>query len=269
MAAHPNDNDGAWGFLWLKWNSPRLENRVLLGFDLAPLADRAGDVLSATVVLRAADHTFPSRGSRLGIFASDPGAIDWLEGDLRFDHFSYCSKTTLRRSSTGVGDPGVTWSCEVDTSASADPGAAPTCLAPSPPEPWQGGEPAPGDALASARGFRSAPTRSQVEAKGYDPLCRKALACFATSASPDCWRKVELDVTPDVRERLATGDHRVSWILRKERVEAGAARFFSREGALCIMGVPALRPQLRVTLVERPGDPPLVPEPRDHCEASW
>jgi hypothetical protein len=266
MHAHPTDNDGAWGYLWLKWNSPPLENRVLVGFDLAPLTSRESDVLSATITLRAAEHTFPTRGTRIHASLNEPDAVDWVEGDQRFDIFSYCSRRSLLRPPTGTGGPGVTWTCESDT----DPVAAePTCLAPSPPEPWDGGLPAQSDPPTSeTRGFGRTPTETSVEVKGYDPLCRKALACFAASASLDCWRKVELDVTSDVRERLASGDYRASWLLRKDRVETGAARFFSREGALCIMGVPGLRPQLVVTLIERPGDPPTIPDPPDHCEAS-
>jgi len=265
MLAHPADNDGAWGYLWVKWNSIPLENRVLLGFDLTPLAGRASDVLSAAIILRAADHTFPTRGTRIEISANEPGAIDWVEGDLRFDTFAYCSRKSLWRPPTGVGDPGVTWRCEAATDA-ADP--LPACLAPSPPATWDGGLLASSDPQVGQRGFRATATDSHVEAKGYDPLCRKALACFASSGSLDCWRRVLFDVTSDVRERLASGDHRSSWLIRKDRVEAGAAHFFSREGAMCILGVPGLRPQLLVTLSARPGDPPSVPEPADHCEAS-
>lgn len=266
MAAHPRDNDGAWGYLWLKWNSVPLENRVLLGFDLSPLAGRAADVVSATVVLRAADHTFPTRGTRFGIHALKPGALDWEEGDLRFDLFSYCSRRDLHRAPTGEGGPGVTWSCESD---SRDLGGTVSCVLPSPPEPWLGGSPSPADTpRPEPRGFRASAMDSRVESRGYDPRCRQALGCFESSSNVDCWRKVELDATSDVRRRLSSGEHRASWMLRKAGVGVGGVRFFSREGAICILGVPMLRPQLIVTLVERPGDPPRVPEPPDHCGAS-
>jgi len=268
MQAHPHDSDGAWGFLWPKWNSERLENRILLGFDLTPLAGRAADVLGASVILTASSHTFPAkRGTVFHIHAMEPGAlVDWVEGDGRFDTFAYCSRRDLRRPGTGVGGPGVTWTCEAEDVEDG----APICLTPwSPPTAWLGGFAQAGEPPDHLpRGFRTVPTDSPSELKGYAPLCAQALSCFAATGSVDCWRRVTLDVTPDVREMLATGRFHPSWLIRKDRVEAGGAYFFSREGAVCIMGVRDLRPQLLVTLVGTPADPPTIPEPPDHCEAS-
>lgn len=259
MEAHPRDNDGAWGYLWLKWNSARgFENRVLVEFDLAPLAARAADVLSAAIVLRASDHTFPKRGTRIATHFMDPAApVAWSEGGRSFDHFTYCGRRDLFRPSTGEGGPGATWSCEDDGGAVDALGAA-SCAPAGAERPWRGGLLPAGDPDLP-RGFRTLESASQVEVKGFDPLCRKALACFATSASPDCWRSVALDVTADVREALATGVHAASWLVRKVAVEAGAARFFSREGALCLLRVPELQPQLRVALAD--GGPPIVIDP--------
>ncbi|MEW6270070.1 MAG: hypothetical protein AB1689_12330 [Thermodesulfobacteriota bacterium] len=266
MEAHPRDNDGAWGFLWLKWNSARgFENRIAVGFDLSPLAGRAGDVHEAVLVLRAADHTFPLRGTGIGVFFMEPGTLaDWVEGDRRFDRLSYCSRRDLFRAPTGEGGPGATWTCEDDAGA-VDPSGAPVCTSPPPATSWRGGLPEPGE---PQRGFRAVASDAQIEHKLYDPLCRKALACFAASASADCWRNVELDVTADVREALELGHHAPSWLVKKDRVEAGAARFFSREGAVCLLGIPELGPRLRVTLAQRPGDPPPIAEPDDHCAAA-
>lgn len=266
MEAHPRDNDGAWGYLWLKWNSARgFENRVLLGFDLTALAGRAEDVVSATIVLRAADHTFPARGTRLSTFFMEPAApVSWSEGRQSFDTFAYCGRRDLFRPPTGEGGPGASWSCEDDLGA-LDPLGGASC-APSPLEsPWLGGLTSAGTPPDQPRGFRAVATSSQVEAKGYDPLCRRALACFAASASPDCWRVVEIEVTTDVREALSLATHSASWLLKKERVEAGAARFFSREGARCLLGLPELQPQLRVTLASGPHPPVVVPEPPLDC----
>lgn len=266
MEQHPRDNDGAWGFLWLKWNSARgFENRVMLGFDVTALEGRGADIRSATIVLRAADHTFPVRGTGLGVYFMDPAApVEWVEGSARFDRFGYCSLRDLFRPPTGEGGPGATWICE-DDGGDVDPLGAPACAPPSPATSWTGG-------LAigpeEPRGFRSVPSDAQVEHKLYDPLCRKALACFASGGGVDCWRKVELDVTADVRETLQLGRHQPSWLLKKDRVGAGGAHFFSREGAVCILGIPDLRPQLVVTLDARAGDSPLIAEPPDGCAAS-
>jgi hypothetical protein len=264
MEAHPGDNDGAGGVLWPKWNGLGLESRVLLGFDLAPLAGRADDVVAATVVLRASTHTFAARGSRLAIHAMESGAsVDWVEGDRRYNTFAYCSRRDLRRAANGTGGPGATWTCEDDEG----PGG---CATPWPDAtPWVGGFASPGEDPAHLpRGARAVPTDTNLERRGYDPLCRQALSCFAATGSVECWRGVELDVTPDVREMLAIGHRHSSWLLRKPLIEAGSAYFFSREGAVCIMRIPDLRPQLLVTLVKRPDDPPAIPEPADHCEAS-
>jgi hypothetical protein len=267
MQAHPHDGDGAWGFLWPKWNGDGLDNRVLVGFDLGPLAGRAADVLAARLRLRAADHTFTARGSRLDAHLVQPDAtIDWVEGDGRWDTFAYCSRRDLRRAATGPGAPGATWTCEDEAGAAE---GAPACVTPwAPPTAWAGGLALPDEASAHLpRGARAAPSATTIERTGYDPLCRKALDCFAATGSSDCWRLVVLDVTADVREVLAVDHLRPSWLLRKPRIEAGAAHFFSREGAVCILRIPDLRPQLHVTLVARAGDPPVIPEPPDHCEA--
>lgn len=266
MEAHPRDNDGAWGYLWVKWNSARgFDNRVLLGFDLAPLAGRAAEVTGATLVLHAADHTFPKRGTELSTHFMDPAAtLPWREGSLHFDRFSFCGRRDLFRPPTGEGGPGVTWACEDDHGAVDTLGGA-SC-APSPSESvWRGGLPDPSGAPGAARGFRATPSASQVESKGHDPLCRKALRCFDETGRTDCWRVVEIDVTADVREALAIGAAEASWLLRKLRVEAGGVRFFSREGARCLLGIPALAPRLRVTLEGEAGPPVLVPEPPLDC----
>ena len=266
MEAHPRDNNGAWGFLWLKWNSARgFENRVLLGFDLTPLAGRAGDVVAARLVLRAADHTFPKRGTSLSAYFVDPAAaVPWSEGTRQFDTFSYCGRRDLFVPPTGKGGPGVTWTCEDDPGA-LDPLGAPSCDLPTAADPWLGGL-LPWLDPAAPRGFRAEASVSQVEVKGYDPLCRRALACWAATATPDCWRAVEIDLTDDVREALSRGVHAASWILKKDRVEAGAARFFSREGAICRLGIPELGPWLEVSLVPDGSPPVVVPEPPIDCD---
>jgi len=266
MEAHPRDNDGAWGYLWVKWNSARgFENRVLLGFDLTPLAGRAADVSDARLVLHAADHTFPKRGTALSAHFMDPAAaVPWSEGSLHFDRFSFCGQRALFRPPTGEGGPGATWACEDDHGATDVLGGAscaPSALA----SPWRGGLPDAGAAAGVARGFRSTATTSQVEHKDHDPLCRKALRCFAETGRTDCWRVVEIDVSADVREALSLGVADASWMLRKNQVEAGAARFFSREGARCLVGIPALAPELRVTVSGESQPPVVVPEPQLDC----
>jgi hypothetical protein len=266
MEAHPRDNDGAWGFLWLKWNSARgFENRVLLGFDLAPLAGRAGDVLSARIVLHAAGHTFPRRGTTLSAYFADATALPWREGAGQFDLFAYCGRRDLFHPPTGEGGPGATWACEDDLGA-VDPLGAPSCGPGYPSSPWLGGVlPPPAVPEVPLRGFRATASTSQVEAKGYDPLCRRALKCFDDTGSADCWRAVAIDVTADVRATLAQHVHAASWLLKKDRVEAGAAHFFSREGALCRLGIAALGPRLEVTVVQGAQPPVMVPEPPIDC----
>lgn len=264
MEAHPRDNDGSWGFLWLKWNSERgFENRVLLGFDLSPLAGRAADVVAARIVLRAADHSFPRRGTGLSTYFVDPAATPWSEGTRQFDTFSYCGRRDLFRPPTGEGGPGATWSCEDDLGA-LDPLGGPSCGPSGGDAPWRGGL-LPPLAATPPRGSRSTASATQVETKGYDPLCRRAFTCFAESASPDCWRTVTIEVGADVREALGQGFHAASWLLKKDRVEAGAARFFSREGAVCRLGLPELRPRLEVTLAGDGHPPVIVPEPPLDC----
>jgi hypothetical protein len=266
MEAHPQDNDGAWGYLWPKLGNQ--ENRIVVGFRLDALAGRSDDVVTAKVVLRAAKHTFRKFGTRFGIYALEPGALlDWLEGDGRHDHFSYCSRRDLRRAPLRSAGPGVTWTCEVDTGTLDE---LPLCATPwGELAIWSGGFALPGEpAERLPRGHVATATDSHAEFKGYDPLCRTALACFASSASLDCFRRVEFDVTADVARFLASGEHRPSWVIKKDGPESGAAHFFSREGARCIMREPALGPQLVLTLVERPDDPPQIPEPDDHCAAS-
>jgi hypothetical protein len=269
MQVHARDNDGAWGYLWVKWNGAKLENRVLLGFGLAPLAGRAADVVSAKIELRAAREWLPRRGTRFVIHAAEPGMPEWIEGDGRFDTFAYCSRRDLRRRPTGPGGPGVTWTCEDDAGAGTDDGGEPTCAPRSAESPWIGGlPPQPESSSEATRGFRGVASESRLEFWSGFARCRKALACYAETGSLDCWRRFEFDVTADVRGMLAAGRHVASWLVRKERVELGALRFFSREGAACIMGIPELGPELVVTLVERPGDPPYVERPPDHCETS-
>lgn len=264
MEAHPRDNDGSWGFLWLKWNSARgFENRVLLGFDLSALSGRAADVAGATIVLRAADHTFPRRGTSLSTYFMDPlAAVSWSEGDRQFDTFAYCGRRDLFRPPSGEGGPGATWSCE-DDDGTTDPLGIPVCGTPNP-GPWLGGLPSQGEA-ALPRGFRRTPTTTQVETRDYDPLCRRALTCYDTSGSADCWRAVRIDVTDDVREALSLGVVEVSWLLKKDRVEAGAARWFSREGAICRLGLPELAPRLDVRLASDENRPVTIPSPEVDC----
>lgn len=266
MEAHPRDNDGAWGYLWVKWNSARgFENRVLLGFDLAPLAGRAADVTGARLVLHAADHTFPKRGTALATHFMDPAAtLPWSEGVLHFDRFSICGRRDLFRPPTGEGGPGTTWTCEDDLGTVDALGGA-SCAPSTLDAPWRGGLPDPAGAPGVVRGFRPAASTSQIEHKGHDPLCRKAQRCFDETGRTDCWRVVEIDVTADVREALSLGFDDASWLLRKEKVEAGGARFFSREGARCLLGVPALAPLLRVTLAGESQPPVVVPEPPLDC----
>jgi hypothetical protein len=80
--------------------------------------------------------------------------------------------------------------------------------------------------------------------------------------------KGEPGIAADVQTMLQSGHHHPSWLIKKDRVEAGAAYFYSREGAVCIMGIPELGPYLRVTLSALPTDPPTIPTPPDHCEAA-
>ncbi|MGH7788134.1 MAG: hypothetical protein ACRERC_14775 [Candidatus Binatia bacterium] len=103
-----------------------------------------------------------------------------------------------------------------------------------------------------------------------DPLCSASRACILQPGKTvdDCWRTVVIDVTTDVQNALgATPDYdNVSWLIKRD-VESGegAFHFFSREGAICIMGIQELQPVLEVQLSG--STVPTIPQPPDHCVA--
>jgi hypothetical protein len=229
-AAHKYENWGKWGFLWVKIGNG--ETRILVGFDLTPLASRADDVISATILLRAASHTFRSGGTSFSVYAypSSP-STDWVGGNASYDDFAYC---TRYHAPIIHGGSGATWSCQDDPNV--DDGKNLGCPLS---DKWVGGYP----------GFETLPTDTIVEARDYNPTCSQALSCYANGGRPDCWRGVSFDVTADVQEALNAGQMHPSWLVRRTPPPSGqgAAFFFSREGA-AILGIPELGPTLQVEL---------------------
>ena len=266
--AHPYNNDGAWGYLWIKVGNG--ENRIALGFDTTPLAGLQSNIVSAVIRLRCGDHTFTLSGTSFSIHAYNPyNQIDWIEGNDRFNLFTYADDRRFYRSPKAVGGPGITWRCEADNNP--NDGKC-NCLTPWLPfTTWNGGLAEPTEPVANLpRGFRTTASDIRIEKKGYDPLQAAALKCYLNGGGVDCWRAVDFDVTADIREFAGIGFNHPTWLIRRTPPASGSggAHFFSREGAICIFGIPELTPTLFVTLA-LPADasPIVIPEPEPHCQS--
>lgn len=140
MSAHRPNNDGSWGFGWIK--VAQGTNRALLGFDLTPIAGRT-DFQAARVILWAPQNNFRSvsnggTGFRLHAFdpmsansatcglgnavwpqGTTPSDFQWAEGEDRWDQFVICSNTEWRRGAINIpGYAGATWNCSADPDTS-------------------------------------------------------------------------------------------------------------------------------------------------------
>ena len=117
---------------------------------------------------------------------------------------------------------------------------------------WTGGFP----------GHATTASATAMVARETGLTCSAALECADAGGGADCWRKVDWTVTADVVAALGAGAPHVGWLL-KRAAETGQGGFyaFSEEMAVCVMGLPEIRPMLIVSLVPRAGDPPVVPDP--------
>jgi hypothetical protein len=245
--AHKQNNFGAVE-LWVKIGNGT--NRILLRCDLTPLAGRAADLLSAVVRLRIQSQTFQKTGTSVSIHAADGSSPPWIEGVDRFDAIKYCQRREFFRPARANGGAGATWNCAQDPNVRD--GKTKGCIGA-----WAGGFP----------GHAQAPTDMVIQAPSPDPSCVESLACYAAGGGVDCWRPIEFNVIGDVARWLAADTFDAGWLIKQTGENSRGAFFaFSREIAVCVLGVPDLRPQLIVTLAEQPGDPPPIPDLPDHCE---
>ena len=123
-------------------------------------------------------------------------------------------------------------------------------------------------AVSSFEDLGQIPVATVTGTSALNRVCSKSLKCYAAGGSVDaCWPAMDFDVTASVVASLAWGNLHPSWLIKRqiEDKTGGGFRFFSREGAVCILGIPALRPHLRVVLN---GEPPIAPDPPDHCQFS-
>jgi hypothetical protein len=251
MEAHAFNNDGSWAEGWVK-TGLGLRNRWVGGVDLTPLEGRASAVQSAHLRLYISKGNFLPRPTAFDIHAFDPSSsLGWTEGDDRWDIDAYCTIRALARTSKIFGGRGATWSCadDPDTADESNAGCASA---------WTGGFP----------GFSPVPAATVTGTSALNRVCSKSLKCYAAGGSVDaCWAAIEFDVTASVVAALASGNLRPSWLIKRqiEDKTGGGFRFFSREGAACILGIPALRPHLRVALNEAP---PIIADVPDHCQFS-
>jgi hypothetical protein len=245
--AHKQNNFGAVE-LWVKIGNGI--NRVLLRCDLTPLAGRASDLLSAVVRLRIQSQTFQKAGTSFSIHAADGSAPPWIEGVDRFDSIKYCQRREFFRPARANGGAGTTWNCAQDPNVRD--GKTKGCVGA-----WAGGFP----------GHAPAPTDTLIQVSDPDPTCAESLACYAAGGGVDCWRSIEFDVLADVARWLAADAFEAGWLIKQTAENSRGGFFaFSREIAVCVLGISDLRPQLIVTLAEQPGDPPAIPDLPDHCE---
>lgn len=293
--AHKMNNDGGWGYGWIKV-SQGAHNYGLLGFDVSALLstdpetvlDPQADIVSAKIRLRVAQNHFAEDGQEYYVYewnTSESNPIeDWVEGYNRFDLFTYCSQSQWSRPAA-QNDPqvpsgyafgeGATWSCsnDLDTEDGSTACPAPT---PNPAYDWDV-DPADGVHLGFSLPATPLPVASPIASfvgkKRYndtdpqqavycgdlaadikrdcDPLCAKSIACFqngigsnpvqtpnpAWGTADKCYRTVEIDVTDSLRHLVDEGVSDVSWLIRrKTNSGAGAFHYFSREGAVCVMG---------------------------------
>jgi hypothetical protein len=295
--AHKMNNDGAWGYGWIKL-SQGAHNYGLLQFDLSGLAssnlqsfDPQQDIASAKIVLRVAQNHLTQDGTIFDVHAwdltPDTPVVDWVEGDGRWDLFSYCNDSDLAKPSAETGVDGATWTCSDD--AHIWDGNT-TCPTPTPGTiiKWQ-----PADNGVQA-GFDPTPVATIVEEKDYsdpqnhcpalltdlqrkcDPLCSESKECIKTHSADECYRTITIDVTQSARDAVSAGKTHPSWLIKREtNTGAGAFHYFSREGALCILGACGQSPyiehyrQLQPTLevvLKKPA-PGAIVTPALHCSA--
>lgn len=288
--AHKGNNDGSWGYGWIKV-SQGAHNYGLLGFDISSLSGMSGaQVVSAVLKLRVGQNHFAQDGKWYDIHRIDMNAPavlrDWVEGDDRWDLFSYCSHSEWARPAEAIGGPGSTWTCARDSNV-RDGSLACTTTA----HKWDSSVNG-----AVQAGFIPTPSQSVFEKKAYpgvgeaedkcpellvgnddcNPSCGQSIACLDGGGSVDeCYRTVKVDLTEDVRLFVDSGYWSPSWLIkRQDNSGAGAFHYFSREGAICILGNcqdPAeapywdLRPVLEVVLTAAPALPLI--EPDIHCAA--
>jgi len=246
--AHKHNNFGV-DELWVKVANGI--NRALLRCDLTPLAGRSTDLARAVVRLRIERQTFQKGGTSFSIHAGDGSGPQWIEGVDRFDAITYCQRSEFFRPARAYGGAGTTWNCAQDPNVRD--GKSKGCVGP-----WAGGFP----------GHAPTPTDTVVQTPEPDPSCAESLDCYAAGGGVDCWRAIEFDVTADVEGGLAAGQFAASWLVKQtvEKNGHGAFFAFSREFAVCVLGIPELRPLLIVALAEQPGDPPTIPDLPDRCE---
>jgi hypothetical protein len=215
--------------------------------------------------------------------------------------------------------PGAIWTCSVDNDT--DDGST-SCPTPAASYEWDV-EPADGIHLGFALAPASTPTPNpfpspaasfygqkqyQDEDEDQDvycgeldpeikrncnPLCGKSIECFGTEpvagATPNpperCYRTIEIDVTESLRRFVDAGVGDASWLIRRRTNSgAGAFHYFSREGAVCILGecgrAPApspnffpdykqLMPVLVVDLKDGVSPPSPIVEPAVECWRSY
>jgi len=291
--AHKPNNDGSWGYGWIKV-SQGAHNYGLLGFDLRgliALTDPVGQIVSATLILRVGQNHFAEDGKTYNIHRWDPsaGVSDWVEGKDRWDLFSYCSKSVWSRPADAIGGEGSTWTC------SNDPAVRDGSVACATPTPGTTRQWAPALNGGVHAGFDPTPTTDTFEKKqstnpaadcpnllpqyanNCNPLCGNSLECLDAGYSVEqCYRKVTFDLTGDVEQFVANGVAHPSWLIKRaDNSGAGAFHYFSREGATCILGncgqgadyekYKDLQPVLEVVLTDEP--PGTIVDPPLHCEA--
>lgn len=242
-SAHKDNNYGL-GQLWVKVGNGI--NRMLVGCDLSAIAGRADDVVAASYRIRLHTANLTTDGTELALHREDGTRPAWVEGLGLFDALFYCSISQLRVPASNLGGPGATWKCPVDPDTRKGT-LTPAC---DPAQGWAGGFPG------------HAPTPSAVmRAQGTIPRCSASMDCFFGAGGADCWRPIDWDVTGDVQAALADPvAPGVRWLL-KRTVETGGGFFYAwpEEHAVCALGLPAVRPLLRVTLLGAP--PSVIPDP--------
>lgn len=310
--AHKMNNDGGWGYGWIKV-SQGAHNYGLLGFDVSGLVagpsaeplDPDTDILRAVIKLRVAQNHFAEDGQDYEVYAWRLELANqmqnWSEGTNRFDLFSYCSQSDWARPAAqndpqapagSFAGPGATWTCSQD--ADTRDGSV-ACAPPVLETDWEtvpesvervplgfslaGAAPTPVAVFTGKKSYQpSDPSYCQycgTLASGIErncnPLCGKSIECFqSTDPHPDasrpeltaadvCFRTVTIDVSASLREFVNAGVADPSWLIRrKTNSGAGAFHYFSREGAVCILGECGRAPSVGIPA----GQPGFFPDYR-------
>jgi hypothetical protein len=218
MAAHPDGNNGGYGYMALKKGNG--ESRGIVGFELPPGGLADGDVAYLRLFVDPLQRRRGVNGTWVtaNLISSCDGAPAWVEGSNRIDRFfciKKCPKAKDDPSCPVDPSPGVTWKCPIDPEA-VD--GEPDCA-----QQWDGG-------AAFIRRSPDYPDEIFEEA----PIDPDAPSVNVVKGD----REILFDVTEHVRRAYTCGDLSPSWLIRRASHSGAKMFFFNKEAraGLCACG---------------------------------